>query len=711
MNLKHICYGCFQEKPDEASVCPRCGFCAEEEKPFLALPMGTLLNGRYMTGKVLGVGGFGITYLCYDLTLEIKVAIKEYMPSSLATRHSDKYSVALTGRGQEEYRNGMERFLDEARILAKLQNTPNIVSVQNYFKENNTAYFVMEYIEGMSLKAYIASQGGKIPYDQALTILMPVMQALTQVHALNLTHRDISPDNIFITAGGESKLLDFGAARSSTVEEKSLSIILKHGYAPEEQYYSKGNQGPWTDVYAMGATLYRCVTGELPPDSIMRVHNDTLKRPSELGISLPAYVEQSILRALAVNAKDRFPSMEDFLEGFTGKNQVDFCSTTALALDHTVGGSGGMPGLWTGLRRRSVGLRLAILVLCIAAVGLGVWRTTSGIRTLTGVRTESSSDKSGLALQEPDGTGNVLSLQEYTQGYLNITMGIPEGYTETESGSGAFMSADGASTLQVGFYDKSAGFPVYTLSDVEKNAEKYVRYYIGLLESTDITEQKITGRGYRKIGTLNAYLIQFAATEGNGSTMEFLTAFIECQNEFGCYNLIGSYRQGDEEAEAEIFAAMDSFRSSGPAGTIYRRFYDERLPFQFIYWEDEGEVKFNPINENRLAISNSNISMEIHCQPLNEIQDKEAWLNAVKEEMEGVSGFELRTGRWQSESGGIDWTIDGYTITEDGQTVYVDAYAGASDGFVFLILVAAEKENNLFDGLLLDVTSTICPVK
>ena len=122
MNLEHICYGCFQEKPDDSPVCPHCGFNAEEEQPFLALPMGALLNGRYMTGKVLGVGGFGITYLGYDLTLEIKVAVKEYMPSGLATRHSDKYSVALTGRGQEDYQNGMERFLEEARILAKLQN-------------------------------------------------------------------------------------------------------------------------------------------------------------------------------------------------------------------------------------------------------------------------------------------------------------------------------------------------------------------------------------------------------------------------------------------------------------------------------------------------------------------------------------------------------------------------------------------------------------
>ena len=354
MNLEHICYGCFQEKPDGSLVCPHCGFNAEEEQPFLALPMGTLLNGRYMIGKVLGVGGFGITYLGYDLTLEIKVAIKEYMPSGLATRHSDKYSVALTGRGQADYQSGMERFLDEARILAKLQNTPNIVSVQNYFKENNTAYFVMEYIDGMSLKAYIASQGGKIPYDQALTILMPVMQALTQVHALNLTHRDISPDNISITSKGESKLLDFGAARFSIGDEKSVSVILKHGYAPEEQYSSKGNQGPWTDVYAMGATLYRCVTGELPPDSIMRVHNDTLKKPSELGVSLPPYVEQSILKALAVKAEDRFPTMAAFIEGLTGKNQVHFHHrTTAAPAGQTAGGSGERQWLWTKLRNRT----------------------------------------------------------------------------------------------------------------------------------------------------------------------------------------------------------------------------------------------------------------------------------------------------------------------------------------------------------------------
>ena len=321
MNPERVCYGCFAEK-EPGIPCPRCGFNENDEQPYLALPLGTILNGRYLVGKVLGIGGFGITYLGYDLTLEIKVAIKEYMPSALATRHPDHYSVALTGRVEEDYQYGMERFLDEAKILAKLQNTPHIVSVQNYFKENGTAYFVMEYIDGMSLKAYLAKNGDKIPYNQAIAILQPIMEALVQVHALNLLHRDISPDNIYITSKGESRLLDFGAARFALGDGKSVSVILKHGYAPEEQYSSHGNQGPWTDVYAMGATLYRCITGQLPPDSVERIHGDTMKRPSELGFRIPANVENAIMKALAVKTEDRFPNMEAFIGALNGRVSV-----------------------------------------------------------------------------------------------------------------------------------------------------------------------------------------------------------------------------------------------------------------------------------------------------------------------------------------------------------------------------------------------------
>lgn len=321
MNLERICYGCFSEK-DPGTSCPHCGFNENEEQPYLALPLGTILNGRYLVGKVLGIGGFGITYLGFDLTLEIKIAIKEYMPSAMATRHHDHYSVVLTGHVEEDYQYGMERFLDEARILAKLQNTPHIVSVQNYFKENGTAYFVMEYIDGVSLKSYLASNGDRISYEQTITILQPIMEALSQVHSMNLLHRDISPDNIYITTKGESRLLDFGAARFALGDGKSVSVILKHGYAPEEQYSSHGNQGPWTDVYAMGATFYRCITGQLPPDSVERIHNDTLKKPSELGISIPSGVEQAIMKALAVKTEERFTNMESFIAALSGRITV-----------------------------------------------------------------------------------------------------------------------------------------------------------------------------------------------------------------------------------------------------------------------------------------------------------------------------------------------------------------------------------------------------
>lgn len=713
MNLERICYGCFREKPDGTPVCPYCGFNAEDEQPFLALPMGTLLNGRYITGKVLGVGGFGITYSGYDLTLEIVVAVKEYMPSGLATRHSDKYSVALIGRRQEDYRNGMERFLDEARILAKLQNTPNIVSVQNYFKENNTAYFVMEYVDGMSLKEYLASHGGKIPYDSALTILLPVMRALTEVHALNLTHRDISPDNISITSKGESKLLDFGAARFSSGDEKSVSVILKHGYAPEEQYSSKGIQGPRTDVYAMGATLYRCVTGELPPDSITRVHNDTLKKPSELGVSLPPYAEQSILKALSVKAEDRFPAMEAFIEGLTGKNRTDIPSGKAVSSSAAGRGaesSGSKKPLRSRFGNMPLGARIAVIVLCIAVIGLGIWRTAAGIGTLKSDRPGSGNDRAAAAVKEPSGVDKV-KLQEYTGEYLNITMGIPEGYLETEPGSRAFASADGTCTLQAGFYDKAAGFPVYTLSDIEENAEKYVSYYTGLLKSTNITKQEITGRGYSEIGNLNAYLIRFSAAESGGTVMEFLAAFIECQNGFGCYNIIGSWPENDKEAETEIFASVKSFKSNGPAGTIYKLFYDERFPFRFIYWDSGNEVSIDTASENPLKISKNDISMEIYCQPADDTRNKEIVLDALAEGLSKESGVESAGKRWESENGGIEWIIDGYTVTDGGQTYYADAYAGESGGYVFLILIAAETENGLYDGILLDVTDTIRPVK
>lgn len=189
--------------------------------------------------------------------------------------------------------------------------------VMDCFQENNTAYFVMEHVDGMSLREYIKTRGGKLSYDQTKDILLPVMKALSKVHELNLMHRDISPDNIYITSNGDSRLLDFGAARTSVDKEKSVSVILKHGYAPAEQYSAHGNQGPWTDVYAMAATFYRCITGILPPNSIERMTNDDLKLPSALGIHIPANAEAALNKALALRVEDRFPDIDEFIEQLT----------------------------------------------------------------------------------------------------------------------------------------------------------------------------------------------------------------------------------------------------------------------------------------------------------------------------------------------------------------------------------------------------------
>lgn len=317
MDYQRLCYGCFLEKA--GAPCPRCGFDpANYALPASALPLGTVLAGRYLTGKVLGAGGFGVTYLGLDLVLQVPVAIKEYLPSGLAVRATDRYTMTLASIGQEDlYRQGADRFLEEARLLARFRDVPGIVAVQNYFRENNTAYFVMDYIDGVSLKEYVRQNGGRLSLEEALSLTLPVMNALSQVHAQGLLHRDISPDNIFITKDHRPILLDFGAARAASGGRESVSVILKHGFAPTEQYSSHGNQGPWTDVYSMGALLYNILSGSMPEDSVLRSSADNLRSLRELGVDLPPLAEGAILKALSVRPEDRFQTMAAFARALT----------------------------------------------------------------------------------------------------------------------------------------------------------------------------------------------------------------------------------------------------------------------------------------------------------------------------------------------------------------------------------------------------------
>jgi serine/threonine protein kinase len=295
----------------------------------------TELNNRYKIEEVLGHGGFGITYSALDKILNVKVAIKEYLPRQLATRAEGQTKVSIfTGESRKHYDYGLKKFLEEAQSIAQFSHHPNIVSARDYFETNNTAYMVMEYIEGVTLKEYLEQKGGRIPFEEAKAIMMPVMDALREVHSVGLLHRDISPDNIYITTTGQVKVLDFGAARYYAGEQsKSLSVILKPGYAPEEQYRSSGKQGTWTDVYATGATIYRVISGKTPPEALDRKEEDTLEPPSQLGISIPADAEKALLRALAVSAAQRFQTVGEFQAALNNGIPIPEPITTATIIE------------------------------------------------------------------------------------------------------------------------------------------------------------------------------------------------------------------------------------------------------------------------------------------------------------------------------------------------------------------------------------------
>jgi serine/threonine protein kinase len=314
MNLDHLCMGCMEEK-GAAGVCPKCGWAEGSAlQSYLHMPARTLLQDKYLIGKVLGQGGFGITYLAWDVFLERKLAIKEYFPRDLVFRESGSCSVSIhTGTQSEQYIYGLSKFLAEAKNLARFEGHPNIVSVRDYFEANTTAYMVMNYLEGATLGYFLEHRNSALSCNETLAIINPVLDALRTVHEAGLLHRDVSPDNIMITSSKRVLLLDFGAARHAIGEKgKKFSVIVKPGYAPEEQYRSNGIQGPWTDIYAVAATFYHAATGIMPPESLNRLVEDTLIPPSRLKVDMSHAVESALMKALSVAAASRYQTVVEF---------------------------------------------------------------------------------------------------------------------------------------------------------------------------------------------------------------------------------------------------------------------------------------------------------------------------------------------------------------------------------------------------------------
>lgn len=374
--MKVRCMNCMKEYEEGQAKCPRCGYVrGTRPREIYHLYPEMELADRYIIGTVVGFGGFGVLYRAWDRKLEHMVAIKEYYPAGMVTRIPGQKEVILyTGKKHDEYKNGLTRFLDEARNTARFSSNPNIVNVFDFFEENGTAYMVMEFLEGVSLKEYISRAGGRLPWQQAVEIGLRIIDALKDVHGAKILHRDLSPDNVFMCDDGKIKLLDFGAARFTGLDdEKTRTIVLKMGFAPPEQYRSKSQQGPYTDIYALGATLYRAITGQTPDESVNRQdsinHNegDTLKPMSQFVEGIPDYLDNAVLRAMALEPTLRFQNVQQMADALQNKK-----SYADLAKE-----------IKRRKRRRAVGIAASLVILAAgAAAGLLYSRQQKLIRDL-----------------------------------------------------------------------------------------------------------------------------------------------------------------------------------------------------------------------------------------------------------------------------------------------------------------------------------------
>ena len=320
-----LCMNCFSVK-GQYEVCPFCGYVegTKPKQPHYLTP-GTILANHFIVGNAIGFGGFGITYKCFDTTLGVVVAVKEFYPAGLVNRAPGECSVGLlSGDKQNQYQAQLKRFLMEAQSIAQFGKAKDIVNVYDFFEANNTAYIIMEYVDGVLLKDYLERQGRMEP-EVALNVIHPIIEAVKKIHAKGIIHRDISPDNIFISDERNVKIFDFGAAQlNDSSEGMAGEKIIKVGYSAPEQYCDKSKQGFFTDIYSVGAILYQMVTGIKPMEATEREFKDSLKSPAELGVDIEPNIDRAIMEAMAVRPELRFQSIQQFEDALESKRMAEY---------------------------------------------------------------------------------------------------------------------------------------------------------------------------------------------------------------------------------------------------------------------------------------------------------------------------------------------------------------------------------------------------
>lgn len=332
MTGTRYCMGCMQKLSWDG----RCRFCGFEKEEYRQeqhhLPLNTTLkNGEYLTGKVLGEGGFGITYIGMDTALLQRVAIKEFYPEHLVKRGGEDASctvVPISDKQTSAFERGMDSFLREGQTLAKVSRLDAVAGVKTYFRENGTAYLVMEYIDGMSIKDYVKTFGVLAP-ESVLSMIKPLIRNLQHIHEEHIFHRDISADNLIIDTDGKLMLIDFGAAKQIVGGgEKTNTVLYKHGYSALEQYSANGKLGGWTDVYGLCASVYYMLTGIVPEGAMERMTDDTLQSLCTMdSLALAADIKAALWRGMAVERENRYQSMSQLYQALYGEQISEIVPT------------------------------------------------------------------------------------------------------------------------------------------------------------------------------------------------------------------------------------------------------------------------------------------------------------------------------------------------------------------------------------------------